>query len=268
MTDVNALVYETVEGKTASSLDRFRGQFFSLTEKMQRKNPKIKIEKVDKSFTFYSGIPLAFFNQAVMFDGSKESFEKAFQIVNGWNIKNCFLLGGAGLSLANQLSALGYTNSGASPVMCYAVDERYSEFELRDGLVAVRTENPEQFDINVQLLVSAFGLSEEVVRGYTTSLLYETDCFRYVLFDNGVPVNTSLFMKTGDFVGCFDVATPTEHQRKGYGEELMKYMLRQQFELGSKLVALQSSAAGEALYRRMGFQIIEYLQSWISKTPE
>ena len=39
-------------------------------------------------------------------------------------------------------------------------------------------------------------------------------------------------------------------------------MLRVQYELGSKLVVLQASPAGEVLYRRMGFQIIEYVQQW------
>lgn len=268
MADINSLVYDVVEGKTASSLDRIRNLFFSLSKRMEKEGSPVKSERIDNSFTFYSGMDLAFFNQAVVFDGNKESRDKVLQRIASWNIKNIVFLGGAGLKHAEHLKTIGYVNVGAGPLMGYAVDSRYKDFELRSGLTAVRTETEAQFDVNVPLLSAAFELSEEIARSYASSLLKDKECYRYVLFDNGTAVSTSLFMKDGDFVGCFDVATPAEHQRKGYGEELMKFMLKEQYELGSRLVMLQSSAAGEVLYRRMGYQIIEYLQSWQLTEPE
>lgn len=262
LSDLNSLVYEIVEGKTASSLDRVRRGFFNLFYKMEGENSPVEITEIGNAVAFHTGMDISFLNQVTIFDSSAEIFEKVMQLVASWKVKNQVYLAGAGLAHAEQLKLTGYTCGGAAPFMGYAIDDRFANFELREGLSVVLTKTESELDGNIKMISDTFGLPKEVVSTYAGTLLADPTAFRYMLFDKGVPVSTSIFMKNEMLVGCFDVATPAEHQRKGYGEELMKYMLRVQYELGSKLVVLQASPAGEVLYRRMGFQIIEYVQQW------
>lgn len=267
MTKVNTPAEDFIAGSSVISFSQIRSSFAGLFCKMEGADSPIKNTKIDNSFIFYSGLNFSFLNQASIFDKSSETLEKIMSVVASWKLPNQIRLGGAGLVHADYLQNLGYKLSAATPVMVYEIDGRYAEFELKDGFKVVRTQDQAQLKLNIEMISSTFGISEDVVKSYTATLNQDPDTFRYILYKNGVPVNSSCFVKDGDFVGCFDVVTPAEHQRNGYGEELMKYMLKEQFNLGSKLVVLQSSAAGEKLYRRLGFKVIEYEQSWEFDSP-
>ena len=268
MSEFNSLVYEVVNGKTANSLDRLRSSWAEIFKLMENYDFPMKSSQIDNSFTFHSGKEFSFFNQAVVFDSSKETLEKIMNVVSSWKIKNQVLLAGAGLVHAGYLTNRGYVQKGIIPYMGFEANNRFADFKLRDGLTVERTQNQTQLDINIPMLANTFGLPEDFVREYASGMLNSPEAFRYIIYDHDVPVSTSFIFKNGTFAGCFDVATPSEHQRKGYGEELMKYMLNEQFELGTKLVVLQSSTAGESLYRRLGFQVIEYGQVWDLQDPE
>ena len=151
---------------------------------------------------------------------------------------------------------------GATPLMAYALNPAIDKYVIRAGLEVRRVESEEDLEIAQQLLATGFGLSMEIVQAYTEALFGSPYSFRYVLFDSGVPVSTTHFVRTGTFIGCFDVATPTEHQRKNYGDELMRWAFATHAELGDELVVLQASLAGQPLYRKRGFQFLEHVQSW------
>ena len=79
----------------------------------------------------------------------------------------------------------------------------------------------------------------------------------YVGYANGEPVATAAIVLSGDTLGVYNVATLPEHQRRGYGEAVMRAALADaQRELGTSRVILQSTVAGYRLYERMGFRTI------------
>ncbi len=262
MSLLNDRVYDTNEGKTGTSLDRIRKIFHCSMEHLNSKGSVFEFGSGENFYWFTSGIDSAFFNQVTIYDRDDEVFEKAIKKFYDLNYVHAVFLGGAGLHHAQTLQARGYVMRGATPLMAYALNPAIDKYVIRAGLEVRRVESEEDLEIAQQLLATGFGLSMEIVQAYTEALFGSPYSFRYVLFDSGVPVSTTHFVRTGTFIGCFDVATPTEHQRKNYGDELMRWAFATHAELGDELVVLQASLAGQPLYRKRGFQFLEHVQSW------
>jgi len=82
----------------------------------------------------------------------------------------------------------------------------------------------------------------------------------WIAFVDGEPVSTALGHVTGHDVGIFNVGTPPEHRRKGYGGWATARAVERGFELGASFAYLQSSEMGFRVYQRLGFeQVCEYL---------
>lgn len=68
-----------------------------------------------------------------------------------------------------------------------------------------------------------------------------------------VPVSTALVGVTGSTAGIYNVATPPEHRRRGYGEALTWAAVEEGRRLGCDHSVLQASPMGAPIYRRMGY---------------
>jgi len=79
----------------------------------------------------------------------------------------------------------------------------------------------------------------------------------YVGYVDGEPVSTAAVVMGGGAAGIYNVATLPGHQRKGYGEAVMRAALADtQKTHGGDRVILQSTPAGLKLYERMGFRVV------------
>jgi ribosomal protein S18 acetylase RimI-like enzyme len=79
----------------------------------------------------------------------------------------------------------------------------------------------------------------------------------YVGYVDGVPVSTTATVACGDTIGVYNVATLPDHQRRGYGEAVMRRALAEaECERPARPVVLQSTEAGLRLYERMGFRTV------------
>lgn len=83
----------------------------------------------------------------------------------------------------------------------------------------------------------------------------------WVGYSNSVAVSTAACVEGGGAIGVYAVATRPDYQRRGYGEEIMRYAIGEmKRETGLSRSVLQSSAAGHSLYLRMGYrEITKYL---------
>ncbi|MDQ3822084.1 MAG: GNAT family N-acetyltransferase, partial [Actinomycetota bacterium] len=79
----------------------------------------------------------------------------------------------------------------------------------------------------------------------------------YLGYDGDEPVSTAVGYVEDDAVGVFNVATPPEHRRRGFGATLTARAARDGFAAGAQFAWLQSSPAGESVYRRMGFRQVD-----------
>jgi len=79
----------------------------------------------------------------------------------------------------------------------------------------------------------------------------------YVGYVDGEPVSTAAVVLGGSALGVYNVATLPGHQRRGYGETVMRHALTDlRRRHGIDRVILQSTPAGLKLYQRMGFRTI------------
>jgi ribosomal protein S18 acetylase RimI-like enzyme len=94
------------------------------------------------------------------------------------------------------------------------------------------------------------------------SEVFDSECvwnrFRgYVGYIDGEPVSTTAIVCGGGALGVYNVATMPAHQRRGYGEAVMRFAVEDaQREFGMGRVILQSTVAGYRLYERMGFRTV------------
>ena len=268
MSQLNDRVYDTNVGKSGVSLDRVRKLFHGTVKVLEKDGSPFRNGEEDNCHWFTTGFESSFFNQVSIYNGDPEIFEKALEKFYEQRLVHAVFLGGAGLAHAEALKAKGYVNKGAVPLMGYALDPEKEKHLLREGLEVKRVITQEDLTIIQKLAADGFEMPLELTERYTNGSLGIPDSFRYYLLDNGVPVSTSHFIRIGSFLGCWDVATPKEHQRKGYGDELMRWVFATHAAMGDDLVVLQASAAGQPLYRRLGYQFLEHIQSWHMESTE
>lgn len=79
----------------------------------------------------------------------------------------------------------------------------------------------------------------------------------YVGYSDGEPVSTTAIVIGSGAIGVYNVATLPGHQRRGFGEAVMRFALADaRRRCGLETVILQSTPAGLRLYERMGFRTV------------
>jgi hypothetical protein len=81
----------------------------------------------------------------------------------------------------------------------------------------------------------------------------------------GVAVGASMGYRADDVVGVFGVTTVASARRRGYGAALTRAAML--IDTGLPAI-LASSAEGEPLYRRLGFQLVGELSIWVRADPD
>ena len=263
MSRLNDLVYDTSVGPAGSSLDRIRTFFHGSIKLLEREGSTYQSGVEDNCHWFTNGIELPFFNQVAIYNQDPEVFEKAITRFYDLNIVHSVFLGGAGLAHAETLKARGYVNKSTLPLMAYVLEPELAKHKLPSGFAVKRVKTSEDLLHSQTLMGDAYGMTFEEIEKYSSPSLGITDSFRYNLLKNGVPVSTTHLLSAGNYLAVWDLATPKEHQKKGYAEELMRRVFTTHTALGHELIVLQPSIEGQPLYRRLGFQYLEYLQSWV-----
>jgi len=67
------------------------------------------------------------------------------------------------------------------------------------------------------------------------------------------PAATALLYKTGAVLGVHLVGVSDRYRGQGIARALMQYVIQFSIDVGGKYLTLQASAAGEPLYRQLGF---------------
>lgn len=74
-----------------------------------------------------------------------------------------------------------------------------------------------------------------------------------LLKQDGQAAATALVYQTGDIIGVHLVGVPEQFRGQGLARILMQYVIGLSITMGGKFLTLQASAAGEPLYRQLGF---------------
>jgi ribosomal protein S18 acetylase RimI-like enzyme len=126
-----------------------------------------------------------------------------------------------------------------------------------DGLAQALAVAAAGFVIPAELLAALYLLDVAELDGieYYLARLQERDVCTAI----GYTVDAS--------VGIFNVATPPEFRRRGYGSIVTAHAVRAGFDAGAEFAYLQSSALGESVYKRLGFREVD-VYSVLMREPE
>lgn len=85
------------------------------------------------------------------------------------------------------------------------------------------------------------------------NLVTDTDVTLLLVKQDGASVATALVYKTGAIIGVHLVGVPQAYRGLGLARGVMQYVINLSIDLGGDFLMLQASAAGEPLYRQLGF---------------
>ena len=106
---------------------------------------------------------------------------------------------------------------------------------------------------------AGFGLPLDVVERLMPAAMLGDPAVRvYVGIEDGVPVASSMTVRTDEILGVYNVATVAPARGRGYGTA-MTWAAIADGDPGVAIVILQASAMGRPIYERMGFRtVVEY----------
>ena len=106
---------------------------------------------------------------------------------------------------------------------------------------------------------AGFGLPLDAVeRLMPAAMLGDPTVRFYVGVEDGVPVASSMAVRTDEILGIYNVATVASARGRGYGTA-MTWATIADAGPGVEVVILQASAMGRPIYERMGFRtVVEY----------
>ena len=167
------------------------------------------------------------------------------------------MLAGPGLATAQKLADEGWVGVGALPLMTL------TEVTTPDGAKPARALTEEDLPAARDLLADTYGLDAgSASAAVPDRAVADPDMGVWGLFDGDRLVSSFTSATDNDMVVVWSMATRVECQGRGYGRQLLQSVLRTQLEQGATGSLLQSSAAGEKLYRGLGYTVVEYWQLW------
>lgn len=210
-----------------------------------------------ESLTFSaSGLPLAFFNGVFVHDAPTDperSVAEAITFFAGLGVPYLvWIRVGAFDELLAAGRAAGLRDAGGPPAMALARIGEIQRPPAQLDVCIARTADDLQAHRDV--LSGGFGMPDEIaVHIIGAGLVDDPDVAIAVGRVDGVAVTTALMARSGETAGVYNVATLPDRRAKGYGEAATWAVIGEGARRGCTHSILQSSDAGHAVYRRMGF---------------
>jgi GNAT superfamily N-acetyltransferase len=134
------------------------------------------------------------------------------------------------------------------------------------GGLVIRELLPEEAPLHARVAAAGFEVPAEMFLQLMTSTVLAMPGVRcYMGEAGGQPVTTGLGVTLGSNVAIFNIATPPEHRRRGYGAAVTARAVADGLAWGAQWSWLQSSVGGHKVYERLGFRTIEAWPCWATQ---
>jgi GNAT superfamily N-acetyltransferase len=253
-----AELFRPVSGKSENSLDNLRA---SIGRQLKPWTGSGEMCAGDNWWTMASGAQIAEANMSLIYGASEESLDSALEVLSRLKVPSVAVLSGAGLAQAGRLLHRGFAFAGANPVMAIALDPTQTGSVLSAGLEVRRAYVKKDTDKIITLLHESFDMPLDMCAFLVSpEIATSPGVYFWLLFDQGQPVCTVTTTAEDGILGIKSMATPPSAQRKGYGQALLSQVLQEHAQQGERVGLLGATPAGEPLYRRLGFEVVEYGQ--------
>jgi hypothetical protein len=128
----------------------------------------------------------------------------------------------------------------------------------------VRELEPDEAALHAGIAAIGFGEPpEHFMRLFPPHVMAMDGLRAYIGEVDGEIVTTAVGVTLEDYVGVFNVATPSRHRRRGYGAAITARVVADGAAAGASWAWLQSSPSGYAIYERLGFRTLERWLTWV-----
>lgn len=199
-------------------------------------------------------------------DADLEDISDLLDEVAATGLPHCLQLRPGAVGRLSELAAKrGMTFSEDIPLMALESAGQLDAAQAVSGLV-IRELSPDEAPLHARVAAAGFEVPSEVLLRLMTSEVLAAPGVRcYVGEAGGQPVTTGLGVTLGSSVGIFNIATPPEHRRRGYGAAVTARAVADGFAAGARWSALQSSTDGFTVYERLGFRTLEAWSCWAAR---
>jgi GNAT superfamily N-acetyltransferase len=163
--------------------------------------------------------------------------------------------------LETRLEKEGFERMWTTAGMGMELSELKSDFETPRGLkVEIVSDGRALRDWARVVALGLFGCAESEVDHFYGLMKTVAGCDRLELYlarQDGEPAGSATtYFSSDGIVGIYHVATLPEFRRRGIGRSITLAPLLTPRALGARAAILQATAAGESVYRRLGFRTI------------
>lgn len=217
-----------------------------------------------------SGTPFEIFNSGIIYKNRNEAADEIIAKFEEAQCAGTIKLFGAGQAVAGHLVERGWVPRHSSPLMMWKANDSLASFTLRDGLTVEQFPSSDESRKKLwEIFVICYGEAPDEMRDVFMKIFVAHPAdYTYALKKDGEVVSIVTAVKQDDYVGIWSMATPPAHQKKGYGGELLKWVMKEHVALGGKDFALGATDAGKVLYDKLGWQTIEHYTSYGIKREE
>jgi ribosomal protein S18 acetylase RimI-like enzyme len=223
--------------------------------------------------SYASGLPMPRFNGVVVHGPGADEGTAA-----GWlddlafrDLPHAILSRPASPSwVAPLAAAYGLTTVEHEPLMCHthpAVVATAADARAPGGLVidVVDPSDAQQLRTAQQLMADGFEAPVDLLAPFMgADLLAAPGMSGYVGRVDGEPCTVGLGAVTEGHVGVFNIATPPQFRRRGFGQAVTARIVADGVREGAHTAYLQSSPMGLSVYERIGFRTVE---TWANYYP-
>jgi ribosomal protein S18 acetylase RimI-like enzyme len=212
-------------------------------------------ERAGHTITVCPSIPLPGFNGVWIDDDvSVDALAQAISEVEAAGVPCWLVVHPPAGPFTDAATALGFRHDEAVPGMCLTPDELVPASTT--GLEIVRV-GADSLTASIDAAVVGVGGSRSVMETIYRVLAGTPDATIFEARVGDVVVSTACAWVNDGSVGIFNVATPPEHRRRGYGRAVTEHAVRAGFAAGADLARLQASELGASVYASMGFREVE-----------
>jgi ribosomal protein S18 acetylase RimI-like enzyme len=164
---------------------------------------------------------------------------------------------GSATHLVSLAASRGMVHLEDIPLMVSEDSGQLNAAQAVGGLI-IRELVPDEAPLHARVAAAGFEVPPEMfLQLMTPAVLATPGVHCYLGEAGGQPVTTGLGVKLGSYVAIFNIATPPEYRRRGYGAAVTARAVADGLAAGAQWSWLQSSAEGYKVYERLGFRTIE-----------
>ena len=182
---------------------------------------------------------------------SRAEFDEALAAAGRLRVEAILVVEEGADRLCAWAAAAGLSEVGRLPLM-----ERPAGALPPAPDLVVRLGGPDDVAAAMRMSAAAFALDEAACRSaFPAAFLDRDGNDLWLAEEQGEPLGSGVFVRSGDHVGIYDMATPPDRQRRGIGRAILVGAIAHYQAQGVARFTLGATEAGYPLYQRLDFTV-------------